>query len=77
MPFVLKCRSQGVVSVGVGFPGTKLNEERMRFCLSAGHTKEMLDSALAVIDNVGDYTNRKYALYYAKKDLTKVEEIVY
>ena len=67
MPFVLKCREKGVVSVGVGFPGTKLNEERMRFCVSAGHSKEMLESALKVISDVGDYTNCKYGFYYRNK----------
>ena len=63
MPFVQKCREKGLVSIGVGFPGTKLNEERMRFCVSACHTKEMLDFSLNVISDVGDFTNTKYAIY--------------
>ena len=29
--------------VTVGFPATLLTESRVRFCISAGHTKEMLD----------------------------------
>ena len=34
---------RGVAGVGVGFPATKITGGRMRFCLSASHTKEMLD----------------------------------
>ena len=61
VPFVKMCRARGVASVAVGFPATRLVEERARFCLSAGHTKEMLDAVLAVIDEVGDYVGIKYA----------------
>ena len=34
---------RGVASVVVGFPATHIAESRARFCLSALHTKEMLD----------------------------------
>lgn len=34
---------RGCAVVTVGFPATALTESRVRFCLSAGHTKEMLD----------------------------------
>ena len=34
---------RGCAVVTVGFPATSLTESRVRFCLSAGHTKEMLD----------------------------------
>lgn len=34
---------RGVATVGVGFPATPLVEGRTRFCISASHTKEMLD----------------------------------
>lgn len=34
---------RGCAVVTVGFPATHLTESRVRFCLSAGHTKEMLD----------------------------------
>ena len=61
VPFVKMCRARGVASVAVGFPATRLVEERARFCLSAGHTKEMLDTVLDVIDEVGDYIGIKYA----------------
>ena len=34
---------RGVASVSVGFPATRITESRSRFCISASHTKEMLD----------------------------------
>jgi 7-keto-8-aminopelargonate synthetase-like enzyme len=34
---------RGVAVVTVGFPATPLVLGRVRFCLSASHTKEMLD----------------------------------
>ena len=34
---------RGVAVVTVGFPATPLTGGRVRFCLSAAHTKEMLD----------------------------------
>uniref|UniRef100_A0A0E9XF50 Aminotransferase class I/classII large domain-containing protein n=1 Tax=Anguilla anguilla TaxID=7936 RepID=A0A0E9XF50_ANGAN len=45
-------RNIGVVVVG--FPATPIIESRARFCISAAHTKEMLDMALSVISEVGD-----------------------
>ena len=70
--FVLKCLERGVATVGVGFPATNMTEERVRFCISAGHTKHMLDQALEVIDTVGDYVNCKY-----NKDIPSKKEIAY
>jgi 7-keto-8-aminopelargonate synthetase-like enzyme len=34
---------RGCAVVTVGFPATPITASRVRFCLSAGHTKEMLD----------------------------------
>ncbi|PSN48068.1 Serine palmitoyltransferase 2 [Blattella germanica] len=36
-------RTRNIATVGVGFPATPLMEGRIRFCLSAAHTKEQLD----------------------------------
>jgi 7-keto-8-aminopelargonate synthetase-like enzyme len=36
-------RTRNIATVGVGFPATPLMEGRIRFCLSASHTKEQLD----------------------------------
>ena len=45
----------------VGFPATPIIEARARFCLSAAHTKEMLDKALDIISEVGDKLMIKYS----------------
>ncbi|XP_042225748.1 serine palmitoyltransferase 2-like isoform X2 [Homarus americanus] len=51
--FVRELTKRGVAGVGVGFPATKITGGRMRFCLSAAHTKEMLDKILEEVDEVG------------------------
>lgn len=62
----------GVATIGVGFPATPLIESRTRFCISAAHTKEMLDKVIEVTDKVGD----ELAIKYSKKKLID-EEIIY
>ncbi|XP_049319598.1 serine palmitoyltransferase 2 [Astyanax mexicanus] len=52
-------RNIGVVVVG--FPATPIIESRARFCVSASHTKEMLDQALNAISEVGDLLQVKYS----------------
>ncbi|KAL0969845.1 hypothetical protein UPYG_G00233110 [Umbra pygmaea] len=52
-------RNIGVVVVG--FPATPIIESRARFCISAAHTKDMLDTALCVISEVGDLLQVKYS----------------
>ncbi|OCT65118.1 hypothetical protein XELAEV_18041357mg [Xenopus laevis] len=52
-------RNIGVVVVG--FPATPIIESRARFCVSAAHTKEMLDAALREINEVGDLLQLKYS----------------
>lgn len=41
--FVTGCLERNLATVGVGFPATRMTLERARFCISAGHTKDMLD----------------------------------
>ncbi|XP_071079011.1 serine palmitoyltransferase 2-like [Haliotis cracherodii] len=52
---------RGLGTVVVGFPATPIIESRARFCLSAAHTKEMLDKALDIIDQLGDELCLKYS----------------
>lgn len=40
---------RGVAVVTVGFPATPLVLGRVRFCLSASHTKEMLDEVNRIV----------------------------
>ncbi|KAK0413605.1 hypothetical protein QR680_006899 [Steinernema hermaphroditum] len=52
-------RKIGVVVVS--FPATDMTESRVRICLSAAHTKEMLDTVLDAMDEVGDLSCVKYS----------------
>lgn len=50
-----------IAAVGVGFPATPIMAGRIRFCLSAAHTKEQLDYALDVIEEVSEDLGLKYS----------------
>ncbi|XP_068730448.1 serine palmitoyltransferase 2-like [Montipora capricornis] len=52
---------RNIAVVIVGFPAVPLIEGRARICLSASHTREMLDKALEAIDEVGDILRVKYS----------------
>uniref|UniRef100_A0A8C6V415 serine C-palmitoyltransferase n=1 Tax=Naja naja TaxID=35670 RepID=A0A8C6V415_NAJNA len=52
-------RHVGVVVVG--FPATPIIESRARICLSASHNREILDTTLKKIDEVGDLLLLKYS----------------
>lgn len=60
--FSRECLKRGLGTVVVGFPATPIIESRARFCLSAAHTKEMLDKALDILDEVGNKLRLKYSL---------------
>lgn len=45
-------KKRGVAVVVVGYPATPIVESRVRFCISASHTKEHLDQALSALDEV-------------------------
>ncbi|XP_044163019.1 serine palmitoyltransferase 2-like isoform X2 [Acropora millepora] len=58
---------RNIAVVIVGFPAVPLVEARARICLSASHTREMLDKAIEAIDEVGGvlrlrYSRRKLAM---------------
>jgi 7-keto-8-aminopelargonate synthetase-like enzyme len=46
--------------VVVGFPAVPLLSSRVRFCISAAHTREDLDNALKEVDLIGDRMMLKY-----------------
>ncbi|XP_016893032.1 serine palmitoyltransferase 3 isoform X2 [Cynoglossus semilaevis] len=52
-------RKVGVVVVG--FPATPITEARARFCMSAGHTRDMLNEVLHHLDEVGDLLRLKFS----------------
>uniref|UniRef100_A0ABM5GP46 Serine palmitoyltransferase 3 isoform X2 n=1 Tax=Pogona vitticeps TaxID=103695 RepID=A0ABM5GP46_9SAUR len=47
--------------VVVGFPATPITESRARFCVSAAHTREMLDTVLEALNELGDFLQLKYS----------------
>ncbi|KAJ1156691.1 hypothetical protein NDU88_009409 [Pleurodeles waltl] len=47
--------------VVVGFPATPITESRARFCVSAAHTRQMLDTVLQAVDEMGDFLRIKYS----------------
>ncbi|XP_012671022.1 serine palmitoyltransferase 2b [Clupea harengus] len=52
---------RNIGTVVVGFPATPIIESRARFCVSAAHTRGMLDTALNAINEVGDLLQLKYS----------------
>lgn len=52
---------RNIAVVGVGFPATPIMAGRIRFCLSASHTKEQLDYAIKVIDEESSALGLKYS----------------
>ncbi|XP_041032052.1 serine palmitoyltransferase 3 isoform X1 [Carcharodon carcharias] len=59
--FARRMLKKNIGVVVVGFPATPIVESRARFCLSAAHTREMLDTVLNVLDEMGDYLQFKYS----------------
>lgn len=58
--FSRECYTRGLAVVVVGFPATPLLMSRARICLSAAHTKDDLDWALSIIDEVATIIQIKY-----------------
>ncbi|KAL8590336.1 hypothetical protein ACOMHN_006452 [Nucella lapillus] len=68
--FSRECLKRGLGTVVVGFPATSIIEARARFCLSAAHSKEMLDKAIEVVDEVGTLLKMKYSRRKTLSSLT-------
>lgn len=51
---------RGLAVVVVGPPAAPLVECRVRFCMSAGHTREQLDAALREVDEIADIVSIRY-----------------
>lgn len=58
---VRELSTRKIASVGVGFPATPIMAGRIRFCLSAAHTKEQLDYALDIVNDVANKLGLKYS----------------
>ncbi|RLN06583.1 hypothetical protein BBO99_00005000 [Phytophthora kernoviae] len=55
-----QCLKRDLAVVTVGFPATPLLLSRVRFCISAAHTKEDLDEALKAIEEVSEICHVRY-----------------
>ncbi|KAJ1970841.1 serine palmitoyltransferase component [Dimargaris xerosporica] len=58
--FSRECLKRGISVVVVSYPATPIITSRVRFCLSASHTKEDLDYALEQVDKIGEMLCLKY-----------------
>ncbi|KAH8854646.1 Serine palmitoyltransferase 2 [Schistosoma japonicum] len=59
--FSRRCLELGLGTVVVGFPATTLLLSRVRFCISSSHTRELLDRALSIIDQVAEELGLRYS----------------
>lgn len=57
---LMLARPTPIAVVVVGYPATSLTTSRVRFCVSAAHTKQDVDDLLKACDEVGDVLNLKY-----------------
>ena len=71
---MMKDRQTPIVVVVVAYPATPLVTSRVRFCVSAAHTKEDVDCVLRACDEIGDVLDLKHGI--ASKERWGVEEVV-
>ncbi|KAF5350432.1 hypothetical protein D9756_008665 [Leucocoprinus leucothites] len=64
---MMKDRQTPIVVVVVAYPATPLVTSRVRFCVSAAHTKEDVDTVLRACDEVGDVLDLKHGLERGKR----------
>jgi len=57
---MMKDRQTPIVAVVVAYPATSLVSGRVRFCLSAAHTKEDIDLVLKACDEIGELLDLKH-----------------
>ncbi|TFK29509.1 serine palmitoyltransferase 2 [Coprinopsis marcescibilis] len=70
---LMKDRQTPIVTVVVAYPATPLVTSRVRFCVSAAHTKEDIDTILRACDEVGDVLDLKHGI--PKRERWSLEEI--
>lgn len=60
-------RKTPIIVVVVAYPATPLVTSRVRFCVSASHTKEDIDIVLRACDEVGDWLDLKHGIPAAER----------
>ncbi|CUA78016.1 serine palmitoyltransferase [Rhizoctonia solani] len=67
-------RETPVIVVVVAYPATPLVTSRVRFCLSAAHTKEDIDGVLRACDEIGDALDLKHGL--SRSERWTVDQVI-
>ena len=57
---MMRARKTPIVVVVVSYPATPLTTSRVRFCMSASHTKDDIDTVLRACDEIGDVLDLKH-----------------
>ena len=57
---MMRARATPIVVVVVAYPATPLVTSRVRFCLSAAHTKDDVDTVLRACDEIGEVLDLKH-----------------
>ncbi|KAJ8082165.1 serine palmitoyltransferase component [Marasmius tenuissimus] len=70
---MMKDREVPIITVVVAYPATPLVTTRVRFCVSAAHTKEDIDCILKACDEIGDVMDIKHGL--PKSERWHIDEI--
>ncbi|EGD81710.1 hypothetical protein PTSG_02421 [Salpingoeca rosetta] len=68
-------KKRGIAVVVVGYPATPIVESRVRFCISASHTREQLDQALQALDEVADLLGLKYSQHHKPRAFRDIKQI--
>ncbi len=71
---MMKERQTPIVVVVVAYPATPLVTGRVRFCVSASHTKEDIDTVLRACDEIGDVLDLKHGI--RKRDRWSVRKVM-
>ncbi|KAG6856485.1 hypothetical protein H0H87_003953 [Tephrocybe sp. NHM501043] len=71
---MMKDRQTPIIVVVVAYPATPLVTSRVRFCVSAAHTKEDVDTVLRACDEVGDVLDLKHGI--PKWERWSVEKVI-
>ncbi|KIJ26489.1 hypothetical protein M422DRAFT_38188 [Sphaerobolus stellatus SS14] len=69
---LMLARKLPIIVVVVGYPATPLISGRVRFCMSAAHTKEDVDFILKACDEIGDLLDLKHGHV---KERWSIEEV--
>ncbi|EAU84115.2 serine palmitoyltransferase 2 [Coprinopsis cinerea okayama7 len=70
---MMKDRQTPIITVVVAYPATPLVTSRVRFCVSAAHTKDDIDTILRACDEIGDVLDLKHGI--PRRERWSIEDI--